>query len=366
MRLLYALFLFVFSTNLFAQPYFDIPATLTNRTDTEKNGTVRYYDWTNSPQTIEFKEAGTETFKTVPIRDVQRLNVIGKALYKGVYCRLPYYAEVPIQSTQELVQRVDSTYYLAEILLDSDPVILYRLFDSKGQARFLIAKNDSLVLLEDINVQLLKRNSVFNYTIPEYRKTLKRVLKECPTLNTETTMYTERGLIDLLKEYISFCRIEARIYSEQKNATKAITGLGAFYSTWANGDGRATAFGATVQLLFPKLFHNVFVLADIGAVQSNGPLINNSGAKIISNVALGIYGGRYFGRRAVQGKLYTGLSSVLGPLDTGVGISYRKLISAEFRYPVMYSLVGQLREEFSPKPLLNFRAIIPLNRQNHK
>lgn len=358
MRLSFTLLLYLSYLTAKAQ-YQMRPATLTSRNDETRQGVVRYYDWNNNPQSIDFADDKASLAQTVPIRSIKRLSVVDGPVYEALHLKVPYYAKSPISVGADLILRTDSSYHFAELLLDSEPVKLFRLFDADDKTRFLIAKYDSLVLLNDIHVLLAKRNAVYNYNIPEYRKTLKTVLNECPTLNTDATAYTESGLIALVKEYLSFCRIDAKIYSEQKQLSKPLIGLGAFGSSWRNSEGTAQIYGVSVQILLPRRFHNVFVVTDVGRVGSSGPMVSSL------NTVLGLYAGRYFGRGAVQVKAYTGLSMVMGPFDTGVGISYRKLISAELRYPMMAGLLGRFREtdDFFIRPLLNFRAIVPLSKR---
>lgn len=361
MRLLFTVLLYVISLTINAQ-YIVRSATLTNRNDEIAQGTVRDYDWNKNPQTIEFSPGKTAEPKTISIREVKRLAFENGRVYEGLYLKVPVYAKEPIIGNNDLIERIDSSHYMAELLLDSEPVKLYRFFDVDDQVRFVVAKYDSLVLLNDIHVRLTKRSAVFKYGIPEYRKTLKTVLSECPALNTDEILYTEAGLVALVKEYLSFCRVDSRIYQEQKKFGKTMFGVGAFGSSWRSIDGVVGLYGVSVQVLFPRRFHNVFALADLGRGSLDGPFSPGSGTTV------GLYAGRYFGRHAIQAKVYTGLSVVFGLFDTGVGVSYRKMFSAELRYPVMDGLLGGFREtdKFYIRPLLNFRAIIPLTKREGK
>ena len=225
--------------------------------------------------------------------------------------------------------------------------------------RFVVDKYDSLVVLNDIHVQLRKGDVIFAYDLPEYRKTLKTLLNECPTLTTDNTAYTETGLINLLKEYLTFCRIDSKIYSEQKKSNKVRIGVGVFGSSWRTAqDGPVRVYGLSGQFLMPKQFYNSFALIDLGASSATNALP-------VSQIQIGVYAGRYFGTKDIQAKLYTGLSTVLGALDTGVGVSYRKMIAAEVRYPVLFGLLNGFREDGESylHPLFNLRAVILLSKR---
>lgn len=356
MRLLFTLILCLRCLIGNAQ-YQERSASLTNRNDETTQGYVRDYDWDKNPQSIEFAGQNTRQFRTIAVRSVKRLSIDGGQIYEGLFLNVPYYAKAPITvgNDRDLIRRIDSTYYFAELLLESDPVKLYRFFDADDKVRFVLTKYDSLVVLNDIHVLLSRREHTYNYDIPEYRTTLKAVLSECPTLNTETTVYTETSLINLLKEYLSFCRIDSKIHVEQKKLGKIIIGAGGFGSFLGASGEYLTVFGISGQVLFPKRFHNGFALIDLGRISLNELSPG-------SNIAIGLYGGRYFGRRAIQGKIYTGLSTMFGPFDTGVGISYRKIVSAELRYPVLAGVLSG-GDAFSIPPLLNVRAIVPLTRR---
>jgi hypothetical protein len=337
--------------------YEERPATLTNRNDETISGLVNYYDWDKSPEAVEFLTENTHSLQTIPIKYIQRLTLKDGPVYEGLYLKIPYYAKAPVTISADVIDHIDSTYYLSELILDSQSIKLYRFFDTDARVRFVVAKYDSLVLLNDIHVSLHKRESVYAYQDPVYRKQLKAILNECPTLNTEHSLYSENSLISLLKDYLSFCRIDSKVYLEQKKLGKPLIGVGTFGSFWKTSDGKSTGYGLSFQLLLPRRHHNIFTLIDIGKFNRNTDL----GAETAWQ--FGIYGGQHFGRHAVQARLYTGLSTLFGPLDTGVGLSYRKVISAEMRYPIFYGLLSGFREKDSYyyRPLINLRAIVPLS-----
>ncbi|GAB3490599.1 hypothetical protein GCM10027341_02540 [Spirosoma knui] len=346
----------LFSITTFAQ-YEHRAATLTDRNDSTRTGIVKFYDWSKSPESIEFIPARSSSVQTIPVKAIQQLTIQDGPVYEGLYLKVPYYTKAPVRVGDDIVGRIDSTYFLAEVLLESPAVKLYRYFDADAKLRFVVAKYDSLVLLDDIHLSINRRETLYAFNDPAFRKTLSAVLSECPTLNTDNVTYTEASLINLLKEYLSFCRIDSKIYLEQKKFGKAIVGLGTFGSSWTSAQGKAIGYGFAVQVLLPRRLHNVFTLVEIGRYNRK-TLIDTETA-----LHLGLYAGQYIGRRAVQGKIYTGLSTVFGPLDTGVGISYRKIFSVETRYPVFAGVLSGFRENGTNyiRPSFTVRAVIPLS-----
>jgi hypothetical protein len=362
MRSLFTLFLALLSTSLLAQ--YQIQAvTLTDRSDKVSTGYIRYYDWDKNPKSVEFSEDSLGQMKSLPLRNIQKLDIKNIALYEGLYLAVPYYFKSPVRLGEPIIQHTDSTYYLAELLLDSEAIKLYRFFDNDKQLRFAISKYDSLILLENIQTSVIRKDKVYNYEEAVYRKTLKAALAECPTLNTDNTAYSESSLISLLKQYLSFCRIDSRIYLEQRQFSKVIFGLGAYTSFWGDGQENSLHYGLSLQLLLNRHLHNFFIIVDLGGITRKEYSLTES------NLQLGLYGGRYVGRHAIQGKFYTGISTTLGPLDTGLGLSYRKMVSVEMRYPVFVALVNGFQgfgaTSYYIPPLFNLRAVFPLGHASH-
>jgi hypothetical protein len=362
MRLVFTSLFCFLSITLFGQ-YQQRSATLTDREGSVFSGTLRFYDWDRSPTFIEFSADSSALVNQIPVRSIQELVINNGPIYEGLYTKLPYYTTVPIVVGGNPVDHIDSTYYLAELLLDSEPVKLYRFFDQNANVRFIIDKYDTLTVLTDLHIKIQKRDALFTFEDHIYRRQLHSLLQECPTLITETVLYTEASLITLLKEYLSFCRIDSKIYLEQKKFGKPIVGLGGFGASWQSAEGNARGYGLSVQMLLPRLLHNTFVLFDIGKFDRNSTLGQETALQ------LGLYAGRYFGRHAIQGKLYTGFSTVFGMLDTGVGISYRKIVAIETRYPVFTGVVSGFKETgYSTylHPSFTVRAVFPLTSSARK
>lgn len=353
MRFLFTFLSCILSGTLFGQ-YQNRSVSLTDRNDKTTSGFIRFYDWDKSPSYVEFGRDSLSAYTRIQAQDIQRLTIIDGPVYEGLYLKMPYYVKTPVKVGESIYERIDSTYYLSELLLDSQSIKLYRLFDASATARFVIAKYDSLALLHNITIPLIKGPTLYTYNDPAYRKQLRELLYECPTLRTDAVQYTESSIIKLLKAYLTFCRIDSKIYLEQKKWSKPIIGVGGFGSTWQTKYQRTVGYGLTVQILFPRQFHNVFALIDLGNVRQT----TFTGDETVYQI--GLYAGRYFGKKAIQAKLYTGLSTVLGLFDTGAGISYKKMLSAEVRYsPFMNKIYDSFLQV---TPLINLRAVVPLSR----
>ena len=356
MRVLFTLLLFTLSVPLFAQ-YQIRPATVTDRNDKISPGYVKYFDWGSNPDRIEFGSDSLDYLQPLALRNIRKLTIKNGPSYESLYLKVPYYAKDPIKLSEPIVQFVDSTYYLAELLLDSEAIKLYRFLDKDQRLRFVISKYDSLAALENIRVKIIRREITYDYQESQFRKTLRTILYECPTLNTNNTLYTESSLIELLKQYLSFCRIDSKVYLEQKKIDKVRVGIGPFGSYWKSGEDIKLAYGLNLQLLFPRQFHNVFAMINVGSIRQQSSAIPED-----ISLFLGLYAGRYFGRRAVQGKVYTGLST-MGILDTGLGLSYLKMVSVDIRHPIIANILNNLRDNtFEARPLIYLSTVIPINR----
>ncbi|HEX6890109.1 MAG TPA: hypothetical protein VF141_05440, partial [Chryseolinea sp.] len=77
-------------------------------------------------------------------------------------------------------------------------------------------------------------------------------------------------------------------------------------------------------LFSKKKFNSGFVSIEFGMgfdKQDEDPTTSNGTAPYF-----GLYGGKYFGMGDWHPIVYTGISNVNGPLDTGVGLSYKRAI----------------------------------------
>lgn len=330
-------------------------ATLTNSHQQTVTGLLRFYDSERSTATIEFVPQGSAVVTTIPVSDVQLLRIDNGPAYRGLTLVMPYYKIEPILPSDAIIDHTDTTSVLAEQLLDSPLAQLYRFTDSRLKTRYVLVKNDSVVLLHNIELQVNRRDGLYSYTEPVFRRELKAVLTECPTLNTDRVQYTEKSLTNLLSEYLRFCRVTPTKQIVEKEVSRPMVDVGVSgYFLGRVDEFRVSTYMATVQLLLPKRFHNVFVMLDMGRVRYEWePFTYNE-------LMISLFAGRYIGRGALQGKIYTGMSTATGFLDTGIGLSYRKLISIEGRYPIVSKPINGFRTPMSP--FLAVRALIPLSK----
>ncbi|WP_288426547.1 hypothetical protein [uncultured Spirosoma sp.] len=331
------------------------PATVTDSHQQTSTGSLRFYDSERSRATIEFIPQGSAVVKTIPVSDVQLLRIDNGSTYRGLTLVVPYYKIEPVLPSDAIIDHTDTTSVLAEQLLDSPLAQLYRFADSRLKTRYVLVKNDSVILLHNIELQLNRQNALYSYSEPVFRRELKAALTECPTLNTDRVQYTENSLIALLSEYLRFCRVTPTQQIVKKAFDSPIVDIGmSGYFLGRVDNFSVSSYMATVQLLLPKRFHNVFVMLDVGRVRYEWEPYS------YSNPMLGLFAGRYFGRGAFQAKVYSGITNATGFLDTGVGLSYRKLISVEGRYPVVSLAINGFRTPMSP--FLTARVFVPLSK----
>lgn len=330
------------------------PATLTDRQAQRQTGAVRFYDWDRSPSVIEFIPAGTTAVQAVPAAEVTALRLDNGPAYRGLTMQIPYYKTEALLPGESMIHHIDSTALLAELLLDSPLVQLYRFSDARTKTRYVLVKNDSVVLLHNIELQLIRREGIYNYTEPAFRRELKATLTECPTLNTDRVQYGEKSLIALLSEYLRFCRATPNTQVQARPFARPQVGIGpSAYLLGRVDDYRVSAYVLSVQVLLPKRFHNVFVLFDAGRIRYG------LDPYTFAEPLVGLFGGRYIGRGAIQGKIYTGITLSTGLFDTGAGISYRKWLSVEGRYPLVARALNGFRSPMSA--FLTVRALVPLS-----
>jgi hypothetical protein len=171
MKLFFTLLLFFLSTSLFAQ-YQIRAVTLTDRNDNVLPGYIKYYDWNNNPESIEFGKDSSGIIKTLLLQNIQKLVVKDGPILEGLYLKVQYYTKGPVTPGVSIVHHIDSTYYLSELLLDSEATKLYRFFDNDKNLRFVISKYDSLVMLENVHISISRKEKVYDYKEPVFRKTL--------------------------------------------------------------------------------------------------------------------------------------------------------------------------------------------------
>ncbi|XWW47856.1 hypothetical protein JYG30_10615 [Fibrella sp. USSR17] len=335
-------------------------ATVITQSDTLL-GQVNYYDWDVSPTAINFTPSGGTT-REVAAKEIRRMVIAPDRVYDGRQVSFSVYKKSTSSIAAALVGQPTTAYLLLELLLESDAVRFYRFFDGQNRKRFFLEKDGLLHPLDYIQTMVTTDTKRGEYDNPLFRNKLKTLLNECPTLRTDDLSYTETDIMALLREYHSYCRIDSRVYQEQQDYGKIKISLGAVNSHIPSANdvndpiryGKAMQLGLSIRLLLPQRFNNYFLIAEVARISYQGATINDF------RTNLAVYGGRYFGTGAVQGMWYTGMSIVLGPLDTGAGLSYKKMLSVSASLPVFYQLVSGF-SRVTP-PTINVRLHLPLTK----
>jgi hypothetical protein len=358
---LYIIAVWCFLSSVPASGQFELrSATIITQSDTLL-GQVKYYDWDISPSVIDLvTENGPQ--RSIPAKEIRRMIIAPDHIYDGRQVSFSIYTKEVSSISAALVGQPTSAYLLLELLLESDAVKFYRLFDNQKQKRYFLEKEGVTHPLDYIQTPVVTDTRRSIYENPLFRSTLKQLLVECPTLRTDELPYTEAAIMALLREYHSYCRIDSRVYQEQKNIGKIKLSLGLLVSALPsgsnNGDnfryGEAFQAGLSLRLILPKRFDNFFLIADIARSS-----IADAGFEYPA-VNLAIYGGQYFGKKIVQGHWFTGISIGLGPLETGVGLSYKKMVSVSASFPIVYQLISDVKQLVPPA--LSFRCFIPLTK----
>jgi hypothetical protein len=362
-----------------AAQYTNQPVSLTTANDEVKQGYFQDYDWAKKPDAITFTDAKTQQVSTLPISSIRRMARTDGVVYEGHYLRVPYYSAVAEYQFPYPIDHIDSTYFLTEALLLSQTVKLFRFQDGEGNRRFAAAKNDSLVLLDKIQFTVRRDGVPYQFEHPAYKDVLKTMLNDCPSLGIDKVFFSEVSFIRLFKMYMACGLLPTAVQFEQRKHSTTLIGLGVSGSLWPNTIGSARVFTASLQLLLPGKFYNSFILVEGGV--NNAPNLATttylSGGVVIATIistqvprttrfAYGLYVGKYLGKGAIQAKLYTGISNTLGFLDTGAGISFRKIISAEVRYPLLNGFLSGFTDDFagSIQPMYTLRTIYTFGRKH--
>jgi hypothetical protein len=366
MRLSFSLILCFLYQSTLAQ-YKDRKATLINRDNEVIQGYARDYDWNKRPTSISFNDPENQPLGAILVRNIKQLKFTDGSTYEGLFLRVPYYVKTPTKSYNP-IERQDSSYYLSELMLESESIKLYNFIDAEDEKRFIIAKHDSLFVLDKIHLKFDRDGLIYEAIVPEYKNVLKRLFSDCSGLSVNAVLYTEKGLSEIIKKYLACRQTTESVKFEQKKVNSPKLGIGLGGAFWPSSLGTTRSYLATIQILLPGQFYNTFIVLDGGIEYSPNPAPANiylpSQPDTYKRPYFGIYAGRYIGNKAIQAKVYTGISRLFGFLDTGVGISYQKILSAELRYPVLNALMNNFRDDYAStlKPMFTVRAILPLNR----
>jgi hypothetical protein len=211
-----------------------------------------------------------------------------------------------------------------EVLLQSALVTFYEGMDDEKNQRFFLQKEGRLYELRNPIYQLAKGETSHVIKSEVYKSQLKYLLSECPDLETDHLKYTHSDIIKLIEKYLRYCKTDYQTSFQQK-VEKGIVAFGALYRH-APGYADGENFVALELLLFSKKkFNSLFVSIELGAGFSSKDGDAEEGG---SFPYFGLYGGKYFGLGDWHPMIYTGLSNVNGPFDTGVGISHKRILSA--------------------------------------
>jgi hypothetical protein len=78
-------------------------------------------------------------------------------------------------------------------------------------------------------------------------------------------------------------------------------------------------------LFSKKKFNSAFLAVDLGF--RVGGVEEDEAGSSPKKICFGLYGGKYFGVGKWHPVIFTGISTTNGALDTGVGISYERLLA---------------------------------------
>ena len=306
-----------------AQQQWKIGRLVTNNSDTIQ-GQIVFEDWNQSPSLIQFKdEHGIMTSKSAeevksfsiqePHKTFESKNVI-----------LSYYSKDVVAAGASPIVRTDSVTLFLEVLLRSSRVTLYECMDDERQTRFFLEKDGRLHELRNQVYRLAKGETSHLIKSKIYKAQLKQLLSECPTLNTEQLSYTDKGMVDLLVKYHTYCKTEYEAESHHEIAPERFA-IGAIFRYAPEIENVKSYLGLNALIFSKKKFNSFFVSVDIGAGFGQQEEVYEAKT---NRICFGLYGGKYFGLGEWHPIIFTGISNTNGALDTGVGISYQRLVAA--------------------------------------
>lgn len=305
-----------------AQQQWKITKLVTTDSDTIQ-GQVLFEDWNKSPASIQFKdEQGNVTSKSA--QKIKSFSIQEPLkTFESKNLTLSYYKEIVAESTSPIA-RTDSVTVFLEVLLQSNTITLYEGMDDQRQTRYFLQKVDQLHELRNPVYRIIKGESSHIIKSEVYKAQLKSLLSECPTLNTERVGYTDKELVDVLVKYHTYCKTDFKNQFQQDDLGERVA-VGVIYRYAPNYSSTSSFLGVNV-LLFPKKkFNSAFVSIDIG--MGIGPQDGDPGEGKTNRVSFGLYGGKYFGVGEWHPMMFTGISNTTGALDTGIGISYKRIFA---------------------------------------
>jgi hypothetical protein len=304
----------------YTQQQWKAAKVVTNNSDTIQ-GQINFADWDQSPTSIQFKD-GQGNMTSRSAQEIKSFSIQEplKAFESKSFI-LSYYKKTIVPQGASPIASTDSGTFFLEVLLKSSRATLYRYGDKEMQTRFYLQKDDKLYELRNPVYRVAKGETSHMVKSEVYKAQLKQLLAECPTLNTERLKYTDEDLVNLLVQYHSYCKTEYSLESHQENLGQRFA-FGGMYRHAPNYSDAQNYVALNLVLFSKKKFNSGFVSIEIGLgfdKQDKDPNTNDGTVPYF-----GLYGGKYFGVGDWHPLVYTGISNVNGPLDTGVGISYKR------------------------------------------
>jgi hypothetical protein len=336
-----------------AQQQWKAAKVVTNNSDTIQ-GQINFEDWDQSPTSIQFKdEQGNVISKSV--QEIKSFSIQEPLkTYESKSVTLSYYKKTIVGEGKSPIVKTDSATLFLEVLLQSTRVTLYECMDDESQARFFLRKDDKLYELRNPVYRVARGESSHLIKTKVYKSQLKQLLSECPTLETDHVSYTDIDIIKLLEKYLRYCNADFKTEFKQEALGQRLA-FGGMYRHAPNYSDAQNYFALNLVLFSKKKFNSGFVSIELGLGFDKPDEDPNT----LDGTApyFGLYGGKYFGVGDWHPLIYTGLSNVNGPFDTGVGISYKRAICAS----VSAGLFGLAKDE----PAWSFQLkITPFSKKN--
>ena len=312
------LVLFGFTAN--AQQQWSIAKLVTADSDTI-HGEILFEDWVKSPSSIQFKNTNGST-TNYPAKDIKSI-YINKPVkqFASKPLALSYYNKNVVAEGTSPIAKTDSVTLLIEVLLEGPAVKLYECMDEQGQARFFLEKDNHLHELRNPSYRLAKGENIHVIHKEIYKEQLKQLLSECPSLKTNRVKYSDVDLVDLLLEYHRYCKVDVNTEFEQKALGERVS-FGGTFRSFPQFEEVPTFVGLSMNVFSKKKFNSAFFSIDAGiGFAMRRDVFEGDDSDIFY---VGLYGGKYFGLGTWRPVIYTGISNIIGPFDTGVGLAYKK------------------------------------------
>ena len=321
----------------YAQQQWKSVKIVTNVNDTLQ-GQLNFEDWDRSPAAIQFKDGqGNVTTKTA--QEIRSFTIQEPLkTYESKKLTLAYYENGVVAEGKSPIVKTDSVTLFIEVLLHSARVTLYECLDEDKEPRYFLRKDDKLHELRNPVYRVAKGETSHIVRNEVYKTQLTLLLSECPTLNTENLGYTDKELVDLLIKYHKYCKADYSGESHQEGLGQRFA-IGAMFRHAPEIAAPTSFLGLNALIFSKKRFNSLFVAIDVG--YGLGPFEDDPTSSAKTNrLCFGLYGGKYFGLNEWHPMIFTGISNTNGALDTGVGISYQRLVSLSTSAGLIYLIKG--------------------------